>query len=217
MNIENYFYFLTICLVINLTPGPGMVYVVTQTMSKGRASGICSAIGLEVGCLFHVLLVVFGVTSVFVRYPSALLGLQWAGAIYLLYLAFDEFKTAFKKKKYGIESKNILNSGESLSLWDIFKKGVVVDVLNPKVALFILAFIPQFITADSVDEFLPILLLGLTFSITGTFIHILIALFSDKIKGVLFSRQSSGIYTNIVPGIIFAFLATFGLMSSNIT
>jgi threonine/homoserine/homoserine lactone efflux protein len=217
MNIENYLYFLTICLVINLTPGPGMVYVVTQTMSKGRASGICSAIGLEVGCLFHVLLVVFGVTSVFVRYPSALLGLQWAGAIYLLYLAFDEFKTAFKKKKYGIESKNILNSGESLSLWDIFKKGVVVDVLNPKVALFILAFIPQFITEDSGDEFLPILLLGLTFSITGTFIHILIALFSDKIKGVLFSRQSSGIYTNIVPGIIFAALATFGIMSSNIT
>jgi threonine/homoserine/homoserine lactone efflux protein len=126
-------------------------------------------------------------------------------------------KQLLKRKKYGIESKNILNSGESLSLWDIFKKGVVVDVLNPKVALFILAFIPQFITADSVDEFLPILLLGLTFSITGTFIHILIALFSDKIKGVLFSRQSSGIYTNIVPGIIFALLATLGLMSSNIT
>tara|TARA_B100000768_G_C11256627_1_gene366722 strand:- start:168 stop:830 length:663 start_codon:yes stop_codon:yes gene_type:complete len=217
MNIETYLYFISLCLIINLTPGPGMLYVLTQTLSKGRASGICSAVGLEVGCLFHVFLVVFGITTVFIQYPYALTVLKWSGALYLLYLAFEEFQYAYKKNQLSVQKTYQLPSNASQSLWNIFKKGVIVDVLNPKVALFILAFIPQFIATDKTNDYLSILFLGLTFSLTGTIVHVLIALFSDKLKVILLTQKTNNIYvslaSHIVPGVIFVMLAVSSVVS----
>jgi threonine/homoserine/homoserine lactone efflux protein len=162
--------FLLAGLALNITPGPDMLYVAARGAGEGRSAGIASALGIGAGTLVHIALVAGGLAALLSAVPIAYMAIRIAGALYLIYL--------------GVRA--LLSSGaatvgrlEPASLWAIFRQGVITNVLNPKVALFFLAFLPQFVDPARGNPALQVILLGLLFDTTGTIVNLLVALFSS--------------------------------------
>jgi len=125
-------------LVMVLSPGPNMIYLVSRTLSQGKKAGIISLIGVMFGFLFHILMVSFGLTAIFFAVPYAFVVVKIFGVGYLLYLAYN----AMKSKNKIFEADQHLKSDNTLKLFNI---GLLTNVLNPKMAIFYLSFFPQFI------------------------------------------------------------------------
>src|SRR3954470_10386098 len=162
--------FLLAGLALNITPGPDMLYVAARGASEGRSAGIASALGIGVGTLVHIALVAGGLAAVLTTIPVAYTVIRIAGAAYLVYLGVRAIRT---------KQASTLRTLEPASLWVIFRQGVITNVLNPKVALFFLAFLPQFVDPTRGNPALQVVLLGLLFDTTGTIVNLLVALFSS--------------------------------------
>lgn len=152
--------FLVAGLALNLTPGPDTMYVLARSMGQGRAAGFVSALGISVGCLFHIAAAALGLSALLATSAMAFLVVKWVGALYLVWMG-----VRMVLSKQGPEAVRGL---EPASLWRIFRDGVVTNVLNPKVALFFLAFLPQFVDPTRGSPGLQFVLLGLLFDVTGT-------------------------------------------------
>ncbi len=128
--------FLLAGLALNITPGPDMLYVATRGASEGRSAGIASALGIGAGTLVHIALVAGGLAALLTAVPVAYTAIRITGALYLIYLGVR-----------ALLSKEASSPGalEPASIWVIFRQGVIINVLNPKVAFFFLAFLPQFV------------------------------------------------------------------------
>ncbi|WP_244430325.1 LysE family translocator [Roseivivax halodurans] len=149
--------FLGAGLVLNLTPGADVMFALACGARGGPRAGIAAAAGVAVGCLFHVLLTAAGLAAVLAATPAALDLVRYAGAAYLAWLALHAWRaTPPETDEAGTES-----------LLRAFGKGVVTNVLNPKVALFILAFLPQFADPDRGPVWAQLLVLGTLFALTG--------------------------------------------------
>jgi threonine/homoserine/homoserine lactone efflux protein len=162
--------FLAAGLALNLTPGPDMLYVAARGASEGRSAGIVSALGIGAGTLVHIALVAFGLAAVLSTVPMAYAAIRMAGAAYLVYLGV--------RALLGTRTTTT-TALEPASLSAIFRQGVITNVLNPKVALFFLAFLPQFVDPARGNPALQVVLLGLLFDTTGTIVNLLVALFSS--------------------------------------
>ena len=163
LSVENILLFASAGILLNLTPGPDMIYTATRSASQGRNAGIVSALGIGTGTIFHILAAAFGLSAIFMYSATAYEFIKWIGAAYLVYLGI---KSILDRNK-NFDSQNIIKD----SLKKIYTQGVVTNVLNPKVALFFLAFLPQFIDVSSGNVTLQILLLGFIFNTTGTIIN----------------------------------------------
>src|SRR5471030_566312 len=130
--------FLAAGLALNITPGPDMLYVAARGASEGRSAGIVSALGIGAGTLVHIALVAGGLAALLAAVPMAYLGVQLAGATYLVYLGV----MALRRHRSGDAGPRVLAPASNAA---IFRQGVITNVLNPKVALFFLAFLPQFV------------------------------------------------------------------------
>ena len=159
--------FLVAALALNLAPGPDMLYVIGRSVGQGRKAGIVSALGIFAGCLVHITLAAVGVAAVLRSSPLAFNLVRYAGAVYLLYLGLR----IILQRKSEIE----FQQPDAASLGSIFRQGVVTNVLNPKVALFFLAFLPQFINSRSGSVALPIIVLGMIFNAGGTLVNLVVA------------------------------------------
>lgn len=137
--IKDTFLFATAALILAMTPGPNMIYLVSRTLSQGRKAGILSLFGVICGFLFHIIMVSYGLTAVFLTIPFLYDVLKFAGAGYLLYLAFN---AAFSGGKSVFVNTKKLNEDAPIKL---FNMGLITNVLNPKMAIFYLSFFPQFI------------------------------------------------------------------------
>ena len=177
LSVENILLFASAGILLNLTPGPDMIYTATRSASQGRNAGIVSALGIGTGTIFHILAAAFGLSAILMYSATAYEFIKWIGAAYLVYLGI---KSILDRNK-NFDSQNIIKD----SLKKIYTQGVVTNVLNPKVALFFLAFLPQFIDVSSGNVTLQILLLGFIFNTTGTIINSLVAVFFGKIGGLL--------------------------------
>src|SRR3954468_2590004 len=127
--------FFTAMFLLNITPGPDMLYVLARASGQGRAAGLASALGIGAGCFFHIFAVAFGLAGLLRTVPFAYNAVRYAGAAYLIYLGVRTLLAGAG------ENKSITVAPASLSR--IFSQGVITNVLNPKVALFFLAFLPQ--------------------------------------------------------------------------
>src|SRR5262245_2750529 len=136
-SLETALLFLGAALALNLTPGPDMLYIAARSVSGGRAAGVVSALGVSVGLLFHVAAVAFGLAALLAAVPVAYDLIRIVGAIYLLALGLD----LLLESRPGNEVPSLPPS----RLRRIFVQGVVMDVLNPNVALFFIAFLPQLV------------------------------------------------------------------------
>jgi len=150
-----------------------MLYVATRSTSQGVKAGIVSALGIMAGCIVHLLAAVLGLSAIIASSAVAFSIIKYAGAGYLMYLGISSF---FSKRNAFEMKKDITR----LPLIKIFRQGVFTNVLNPKVALFFLAFLPQFIHAGKVSIQWQILMLGSWFNLSGTIVNILVAVLFGK-------------------------------------
>jgi threonine/homoserine/homoserine lactone efflux protein len=172
--------FMTATLALNLTPGPDMLYVIARSVGQGQKAGIVSALGIGGGCLAHTFAAAFGLSALWMSSAVAYDLVKYAGAIYLVYLGARALLNRSRLQKQSKLSPAKLSS--------IFYQGVVTNVLNPKVALFFLAFLPQFAKTGNGSIARQILFLGFLFNLSGTLVNVIVALLGGRI-GEAFNRR----------------------------
>jgi threonine/homoserine/homoserine lactone efflux protein len=167
--------FMAAALALNLTPGPDMTYVATRTLAEGRAAGIASALGIGAGSLVHTILATIGLSSLLAYAPYAFDIVKYAGAAYLVWIAFRLWHS-------GGAARASAEAGR-IGAYRAFSDGLVTNVLNPKVALFFLALLPQFIDSARGSAGLQMLMLGLAFTVSGTIVNAGVALLVARVRG----------------------------------
>ncbi len=187
--------FIVAGLLLNLTPGPDVLYIVGRSLSQGRAAGLVSALGIGTGCLFHVAAAAGGLSALMLALPAAYDVIRYAGAAYLVWLGVR----ALFSRSAALEIRNLAPT----PLGVIFRQGMVTNILNPKVALFFLAFLPQF--ANPARGPLPpqILSLGLIFDVNGTLVCLGYALLASRLGDWLKSRYAVSSWLNRLTGGLF--------------
>jgi threonine/homoserine/homoserine lactone efflux protein len=175
---ENFWLFALTALLLNLTPGNDMLFVIARSSSQGSKAGIVSSLGIMGGCMVHMIAAVAGLSAIIAKSAVAFTIIKYVGAVYLIYLGVRSF---LDKEKNIQANKSIIKT----SYKKIFCQGVLTNVLNPKVALFFLAFLPQFINTKTGNVTAQILFLGVWFNVGGTLVNIIVALLFGKIGKLL--------------------------------
>ena len=191
MEFHTLLIFTIACLSINLIPGPDVIYIVSNTMKGKMISGMKAALGLGVGYFIHTLAACLGLSAIILSSALAFSIIKWLGAAYLLYLGIMSLKSMWRG-----ESKLSINNNSGTGT-NVFRQGVVVSVLNPKVALFFLSFLPQFIDVSAGSTNMQLLMLGLLFSVLATLCNIIYAVLGSW----LLSNPKAGRYTRIIEGV----------------
>ena len=194
--IHDFGIFLLSCILLNLTPGPDTLYILGRSMAQGRSAGVASALGISTGSVIHTLAAAFGLSALLATSASAFLAIKLAGAAYLVYLGA---RMLFSRPRESAVPSGFASSGFSAA----FRQGLITNVLNPKVALFFLAFVPQFIATDSQEKFTAFILLGLSFVTTGTLWCLCLAWFSSMLSNRLRKSNSLSDLLNRTAGAIF--------------
>lgn len=157
--------FIVAGLVLNLTPGPDVLYIVSQALRGGVRPGLVAAMGITAGCFVHVAAAALGMGAVLATSATAFNALKWAGAAYLLWVGV---RLLWRREAVGPNAPSpVAAAPAAMSLKSVFVRGFVTNVLNPKVALFFLAFVPQFIPAQASDPALTFFVLGALFNFNG--------------------------------------------------
>ena len=175
--------FLGATLALNVTPGPDMLYVIARSGAEGRRAGIVSALGIAAGTLVHTALVAFGLSRLLLAVPAAYDAVRLAGAAYLIFLGV---RSLGRPQRVAAPQEA---APPPAPLRAIFRQGVVTNVLNPKVALFFLAFLPQFVDATRGSAWLQLLALGLLFNVSGTIVNLVVAVLASR--AAAWSRRRS--------------------------
>jgi threonine/homoserine/homoserine lactone efflux protein len=186
--------FLIAALALNLAPGPDMLYVIGRSVGQGRKAGIVSSLGVFVGCWVHILAAAFGIAALLRSSPVAFNAVRYAGAAYLIYLGIKMLA-----QKTDLSSQQL--KAERLGV--IFRQGAITNMLNPKVAIFFLAFLPQFVDARRGNVVLQILLLGLIFNVGGTLVNLAVAYAGGTLGELLRRNQSIARLQRRFTGLIF--------------
>jgi threonine/homoserine/homoserine lactone efflux protein len=169
--------FAAAALVLNATPGVDFLLTVGRTLQGGARAGAAAALGISTGCVVHALAAAFGLAAMLALHPGGLRLVQWAGAAYLVWLGVGMILRSTGRADAPPGGIAIAPAAGARSGWDDFRRGVLTNLLNPKVALFFLAFLPQFVPARSPHPTASFLLLGLWFVVQGTlFLLVLVAL-----------------------------------------
>ena len=160
--------------VLNATPGVDFVLTVSRTLQGGARAGVAAALGINAGCVVHALAAAFGLAALLAVNPQAFRFIQWAGAGYLAWLGLGLLRQAWRSAAAPLAGAA---TTAQRSGWADFRSGLLTNVLNPKVALFFLAFLPQFVPVASPNKTLSFLLLGAWFVVQGfVFLLVLVAL-----------------------------------------
>jgi threonine/homoserine/homoserine lactone efflux protein len=160
--------------LLNLTPGPDVLYIVTNSLRNGARAGVIAALGICAGCLVHVLAAAVGVSALMAASATAFTILKYAGAAYLVWMAIRILRA--KSGGASLDLKEMAAGGSQRSLKDVFVGGFLTNVLNPKVAIFFLAFVPQFIAPDAQNKPLSFAILGVIFIVNSMPVNSLWAL-----------------------------------------
>lgn len=163
--------------VLNATPGVDFLLTVSRTLAGGVRAGVAAALGISAGCVVHALAAAFGLAALLALHPGAFRFIQWSGAAYLVWLGIGMLRSAWRPGAPSGGPEATAAAAGGRSAWADFRAGLLTNVLNPKVALFILAFLPQFVPSDSPSQTASFLLLGAWFVVQGTvFLLALVAL-----------------------------------------
>lgn len=195
MDIENFWVFALTGLMLNLTPGNDMIYVASRSTGQGVKAGVISALGIMGGCFVHILAAVIGLSAIISQSAIAFNVIKYLGALYLIYLGVRSLLT--KKRTLSINT-----SLQPISYKKIFWQGVLTNVLNPKVALFFLAFLPQFLNANNGSTQWEILFLGTWFNISGAVVNILVAFLFGTMGNWLGKWPGFAVWQERVTGIM---------------
>ncbi len=197
MTASTVFYFLGASIALTLAPGPDNLFVMSQGITRGRRPAIITALGMCSGITVHTIAAAFGLSAIFYTSALAFNLVKYAGAAYLLYLAYRTIKN---------HSTIAVATADDSPPVALFKRGFIMNVLNPKVAMFFLAFLPQFVTPDTRYVTLHILLLGAIFMLQAVIIFCLIGYFAGAIGSYLLERPRLARYFDRLTAGVFASL-----------
>ncbi len=203
--LEQLIPFLTASAVLTISPGPDIIYVMVQGMANGKKHGFVTALGLATGIIIHTSLVAFGVSAIIKNSDTLFFIIKLFGAIYLLYLAWQVFKSdpEIAYSAEGIKDK---------SLFSLFKQGFIMNVLNPKVTIFFLAFFPGFLWEPDGNTVIQFYILGAFFMLLTILIFGSVALLAGKISNYLKRNKHSGIVLKWLQIVVFVGIASFILI-----
>jgi threonine/homoserine/homoserine lactone efflux protein len=177
LGIHDLWLFIAGGVLLNMTPGPDMALIIARSTQGGARAGVAAALGIGAGAFVHIAAAAIGVSAVLVTSAWAFTTLKWAGALYLLYVGFrlvwDSFGASPRRKAPDRMPATTLRA--------IFVQGLLTNVLNPKVAMFFMAFLPQFIDTDSPSKVLAFVTLGLLFNLTGTTWNLAVAWMAGRV------------------------------------
>ncbi|MBU3026364.1 LysE family translocator [Zobellia galactanivorans] len=196
--ISNFETFLIAAILLNLTPGADTMYILGRSISQGKKAGVLSAIGISTGSLFHCIIAAFGLSIVIAKSAIAFSIIKYLGAAYLIFLGVRALMTK-SRNKFEVEQMD----KKKTSNRKIFVSGILTNILNPKVALFFLAFLPQFIDPNFATNSLPFIILGLTFITTGTIWCLALALFSARLSNRIRKNYKIKTWLDKITGGIF--------------
>ncbi|MCP1162332.1 MULTISPECIES: LysE family translocator [Bacillus] len=192
--IINYEVFLLTGILLNLIPGADTMYIVGRSISQGRKAGVYSVFGIITGSLVHTLLVAFGLSIILTKSIVLFNIIKVIGVIYLVYLGI---KMILDKTNVDFQA-----SSNKLNIRKIYIQGLLTSLTNPKVSLFFIAFLPQFIDTKASGP-MPFIILGLTFTVTGLLWCLFVAYFSSYGTKKLRGNQKVGMILNKITGLIF--------------
>ncbi|PRT36532.1 LysE family translocator [Bacillus wiedmannii] len=192
--IINYEVFLLTGILLNLIPGADTMYIVGRSISQGRKAGVYSVLGIITGSLVHTLLVAFGLSIILTKSIVLFNTIKVIGVIYLVYLGI---KMILDKTNVAFQA-----SPNKLNIRRIYVQGLLTSLTNPKVSLFFIAFLPQFIDTKASGP-MPFIILGLTFTVTGLLWCLFVAYFSAYVTKKLRGNQKVGMILNKITGLIF--------------
>jgi threonine/homoserine/homoserine lactone efflux protein len=195
--VVNFPLFLASCVALNVLPGPDTIYVVTRSMAQGRRAGLLSSWGLCTGALLHTFAAALGLSAVLAASAEAFTAVKLVGALYLMYLGVKTFLDRSAPLETTRQAVAPASGGR------IFFQGVVVDLLNPKVALFFLAFLPQFIDPHAPGKFGTFVALGIIVILVSLVWEALLVVGSAKLAEYLTRNTSLAKRMNRVAGSLF--------------
>jgi threonine/homoserine/homoserine lactone efflux protein len=194
-NFQNLYLFFIASLLLNLTPGNDMLYVASRSVSQGINAGIASAAGIFIGCFVHIIAAVLGLSLIISKSAYLFQLIKFAGAGYLIYLGIK-----------ALLSKPIVNTTDQKPIkanyWKLFKQGIITNALNPKVAIFFLSFLPQFIDPASPFFKFQLFTLGVWFDLQGTAVLIVAACLLGKTKDFFKKNPKVWMIQEKITGII---------------
>lgn len=187
--------FLLAGILLNLTPGNDTIFILAKSIGQGRQAGIVAAFGIAAGSVVHTFLAAFGLSIIISNSPLLFNIVKYAGAVYLLFMGWkmltetDELNPAAPPETTAVD------------YFKVFRDGLLTNLLNPKVALFFIAFLPQFIDSEASSAVLPFLLLGCTFITTGLIWCLVLATFAAQVFGKLKSSPKTSKLVNQACGL----------------
>jgi threonine/homoserine/homoserine lactone efflux protein len=201
LGIENILLFVVTGVMLNLYPGPDTLYIVGRSLSQGRGAGIAAALGISSGSIVHTLLGAFGLSAILMTSIHAFTIVKILGCAYLLYQGIMMLaNTSRRAEAYPPEQQ------QRAALFKIYRQGALTNILNPKVAIFFLALLPQFISTSSPSKPLSFIVLGLVFITTGTIWCLVVALSASSLGSRLHRSDVVSKRLRMANGILFILL-----------
>ena len=192
--IQNLPLFIAAGLLLNITPGADMALVVTRSAAQGFRAGAAAALGVGAGGLLHAAAVALGLATLLAQAPQAMAVLRWGGAAYLVWLGISLLRAGTAVSSTTSTAPAVAAVAAAWPFWRVFGQGFLTNALNPKVALFFLALLPQFVAPDAARPGLALWLLGLLFNLNGTLVNLAIAAGVARLRDVLRSRVAVGLW-----------------------
>ena len=188
-------------LLLNITPGPDTLYIVGRSSTQGARAGVVAAFGIGAGALVHICAAALGLSAILSASAAAYTAVKVIGAAYLVYVGFSLIRS-----KSSTQPPPIAPGRRPPPLRGVFFQGFLTNVLNPKVALFFLAFLPQFVSSDAPSKPLAFLILGAIFDFNGTLWNLLVAWSTARISGRLGTSHQFKTWFNRCVGGLFVFV-----------
>ena len=199
LGIHDYWAFVLTGILLNLTPGQDTFFILGRSLAGGPRVGVAAALGITAGSILHTLLAALGLSALLATSSIAFAVVKWLGAAYLLYLGVRLLLEPAREIAEPAGPASHASTGAA------FRQGMLTNLLNPKVALFFLALMPQFIAAESPHKVLAFLALGATFVTTGTVWCLCLALASGQLRRALLSRPALGrVFSRVAGGLFIA-------------
>lgn len=205
MVVETLISFALATSVLAISPGPDNIYVLVQSITNGKAYGLATVCGLITGCIVHTTLLAFGVSAIIKANEELFFGIKVLGALYLLYLAYKVFKS---DSQLDFDSE----VAPKKSLKALFVQGFFMNVLNPKVTIFFLAFFPGFLFSKTMSTIAQFYILGGIFMLVSFIIFSAIALLAGQIKSYTLKHKNSGVVFKWLQIVVFIGIAVFILV-----
>jgi len=197
LGIHHYWLFIATAILLVITPGQDTFFILGRSLSGGRSAGISAALGISAGSVIHTFAAALGLSALLATSPYAFMAVKFAGAGYLIYIGVRALLT----RTHGLPGSEAAPGVDGR--WSAFRQGVLSNLLNPKVALFFLALMPQFIDAGSANKVGAFLALGLTFVTLGVAWCMVLAVAAAKLRGAFLRRPSMANVLDKVAGAMF--------------